>query len=168
MELANSIKECDELSVKNGDIYFVFTSEYLYGDDITLKYKVTDISEFDHHPSRKPIYDSQSKEVSISRRYQKVYNVISALGFSPFNNIGEKYEQIFYREITIDGDVCPIHLRLQPNLLVKIDYFKNGEIVVYKGYFEYKRVCDSLSKSLDFDLTFSQIIRDFIIDDILS
>ena len=32
MELANSIKECDELSIKIKDITFVFKSDKKYGD----------------------------------------------------------------------------------------------------------------------------------------
>ena len=133
------------------------------------KYQVTDISEFDHHPSRNPIYDSQSREVSISRRFQKIYNIIARLGFSPStSNLGEKFEQVFIYDVVIDGDNCCLNLRLQPNLFVKIDYFCwDGQRTVYRGYFEYKRVYASLT-SINFNYEFIQMCRDLIIDDILS
>jgi hypothetical protein len=122
----------------------------------------------ENYPSRVPIYDSQFKQLNKSRKFDRVYSVISRLGFSPsVSNLGEKYEQVFTRQIESNGEKSILNLRLQPNLFCRIDYLSSdGLMSPYKGYFEYTRVYSSLAHLEDVDL--KQFLRDIVIDEILA
>ena len=174
-ELEDSIDKCLSLSKQINDITFVFKKDIRYGDDSETEYQVTDISMMENYPSRIPIFDSQFKQLNKNKKFDKVYSVISRLGFSPStSNLGENYEQIFLREIEENGEKRVLNLRLQPNLFCKIDYLSQGRLnndhpfvmMVYKGYFEYNRVYTCLAHLEDVNL--KQFLRDIVIDEILA
>ena len=166
-QLEEAIDKCLDLSKKINDITFIFRKDTSYSDDSETDYQVSDISMIENYPSRVPIYDSQFKQLNKYRKFDRVYSVISKLGFSPsVSNLGERYEQVFTREIELNGYKTILNLRLQPNLLCKIDYiYSNGLISPYKGYFEYNRVYASLAKLEDMDI--KQFLREITIDEIL-
>jgi len=167
-ELEEAIDKCLDLSKKINDITFIFRKDTSYSDDSETDYQVSDISMILNYPSRVPIYDSQFKQLNKYRKFDRVYSVISKLGFSPsVSNLGERYEQVFTREIELNGYKTILNLRLQPNLFCKIDYISSdGLMSTYKGYFEYNRVYTSLSNLEDMNI--KQFLRDIVIDEILA
>jgi hypothetical protein len=167
-ELEIAIDKCLELSKQNNDIAFVFKKDTGYGDDSESEYIVSDITMMENYPSRVPIYDSQFKQLNKYRKFDRVYSVISKLGFNPsVSNLGEKYEQVFTRQIDLNNEKSILNLRLQPNLFCRIDYLSSdGLMSPYKGYFEYNRIYSSLAHLEDINL--KQFLRDIVIDEILA
>ena len=167
-ELEESIDKCLSLSKQINDITFVFKKDIRYGDDSETEYQVTDISMMENYSSRTPIYDSQFKQLNKNRKFDRVYSIISRLGFSPStSNLGENYEQVFTREIEKNNVKVILNLRLQSNFFCKIDYLcEDGVMTIYKGYFEYKRLYTSLAHLEDVNL--KQFLRDIVIDEILT
>lgn len=166
-ELSNTITDCLKLKDEINDITFIFIKDEKYGDTSETEYQISDISMFESYPSRQPIWDSQLRELNNSRKFDKIYKLISKLEFCPsISNISERYEQIFSREVEKNDVKIILNLRLQPNLFCKVDYLcEDGIMVIYKGYFEFDRII----KILNFidDINAKQIIRDIIIDEIL-
>jgi hypothetical protein len=167
-QLEEAIDKCLDLSKQINDIAFVFKKDTGYGDDSETDYQVSDITMIENYPSRVPIYDSQFRQCSKLRKFDIVYSIISRLGFSPsVSNLGERYEQVFTREVELNGYKTILNLRLQSNLFCKIDYISSdGLMSPYKGYFEYNRVYTSLSHLEDMDI--KQFLRDIVIDEILA
>ena len=122
----------------------------------------------ENYPSRMPIYDSQFKTLSINKKFDEAYSIISRLGFCPSTvQLGQKYEQSFTREININGENAILNLRLQPNLHCTIYHYTiNGQTTIHKGFFEYKRIFTKLGKLIGGNL--KQSLRDILIEKLLT
>ena len=174
------IKECESLS-SDDNTYFIFndideTIKLVTSDrDETLEiildesnketpiYYIGDIDEFNIMPSRFSYYDTETKLINLKDKYNFVVDFILNLSAEPsISNFGMQYEQAFI--ITVNNK--RIIIRVSPNLFIKIEMYSDSIGVIYKDFFNKKRIYESLSKSLDTD--FKSIIRDSRINNILT
>jgi hypothetical protein len=182
------IDECEDLSIKNDDIYFIFDSntsstiksrlsstksekrDNLIDSiiDVEAYYIGTDV-EFINLPSRLSYYDTETKLVGRYKRYQFVVDFFTKLGFIPsISNFGPEFEQSFIYEM-FEGSLFKqkIVVRIQPNLFIKMsiqDHQTLGN--VYSGFFSKSGIYKSLSE-YSHDL-YTSILRDAKLEDILS
>lgn len=181
------IDECEDLSIKNDDIYFIFDSntsstiksrlstksekrDNLIDSiiDVEAYYIGTDV-EFISLPSRLSYYDTETKLVGRYKRYQFVVDFFTKLGFIPsISNFGPEFEQSFIYEM-FEGSLFKkkIVVRIQPNLFIKMsiqDHQTLGN--VYSGFFSKSGIYKSLSE-YSHDL-YTSILRDAKLEDILS
>jgi hypothetical protein len=182
------IDECEELSLKNDDIYFIFDSntsstiksrlsstksekrDNLIDSiiDVDTYYIGTDV-DFISLPSRFSYYDTETKLVGRYKRYQFVVDFFLKLGFTPSeSNFGPEFEQSFIFEM-YEGSLFKqkIVVRIQPNLFIKMsiqdfDSLNN----VYIGFFSKGGIYKSLSE-YSHEL-YTSILRDAKLEDILS
>jgi hypothetical protein len=182
------IDECEELSLKNDDIYFIFDSnttstiksrlssskserrDNLIDSiiDFDAYYIGTDI-DFINLPSRFSYYDTETKLVGRYKRYQFVVDFFLKLGFTPSqSNFGPEFEQSFIFEM-YEGSLFKqkIVVRIQPNLFIKMsiqdfDSLNN----VYIGFFSKGGIYKSLSE-YSHEL-YTGILRDAKLEDLLS
>lgn len=182
------IDECEELSLKNDDIYFIFDSnttstiksrlssskserrDNLIDSiiDVDAYYIGTDI-DFINLPSRFSYYDTETKLVGRYKRYQFVVDFFLKLGFAPsISNFGPEFEQSFIFEM-YEGSLFKqkIVVRIQPNLFVKMSIQDFQSLNnVYSGFFSKGRIYKSLSE-YSHEL-YTSILRDAKLEDILS
>lgn len=182
------IDECEDLSIKNDNIYFIFDSntsstiksrlsstksekrDNLIDSiiDVEAYYIGTDV-EFISLPSRFSYYDTETKLLGRYKRYQFVVDFFTKLGFIPsMSNFGPEFEQSFILEIR-EGSLFKqkIVVRIQPNLFIKMsiqDYESLNN--VYSGFYSKSKIYKSLSE-YSHDL-YKSILRDAKLEDILS
>jgi hypothetical protein len=182
------IDECEDLSIKNDNIYFIFDSntsstiksrlsstksekrDNLIDSiiDVDAYYIGADV-EFINLPSRLSYYDTETKLVGRYKRYQFVVDFFTKLGFIPsISNFGPEFEQSFIYEM-FEGSLFKqkIVVRIQPNLFIKMsiqDHQTLGN--VYSGFFSKSGIYKSLSE-YSHDL-YTSILRDAKLEDILS
>jgi hypothetical protein len=182
------IDECEELSLKNDDIYFIFDSntsstiksrlssskserrDNLIDSiiDVDTYYIGTDV-DFISLPSRFSYYDTETKLVGRYKRYQFVVDFFLKLGFKPSeSNFGPEFEQSFIFEM-YEGSLFKqkIVVRIQPNLFIKMsiqDHQTLGN--VYSGFFSKGRIYKSLSE-YSHEL-YTGILRDAKLEDLLA
>ena len=182
------IDECEELSLKNDDIYFIFDSnttstiksrlssskserrDNLIDSiiDVDAYYIGNDV-DFINLPSRFSYYDTETKLVGRYKRYQFVVDFFLKLGFTPSqSNFGPEFEQSFIFEM-YEGSLFKqkIVVRIQPNLFIKMsiqdfDSLNN----VYIGFFSKGGIYKSLSE-YSHEL-YTGILRDAKLEDLLS
>jgi hypothetical protein len=182
------IDECEDLSIKNDDIYFIFDSntsstiksrlsstksekrDNLIDSiiDVEAYYIGTDV-EFISLPSRLSYYDTETKLVGRYKRYQFVVDFFTKLGFTPsISNFGPEFEQSFIYEM-FEGSLFrqKIVVRIQPNLFIKMSIQDHQTLgTVYIGFFSKSGIYKSLSE-YSHDL-YTSILRDAKLEDILS
>jgi hypothetical protein len=182
------IDECEDLSIKNDDIYFIFDSntsstiksrlsstksekrDNLIDSiiDVEAYYIGTDV-EFISLPSRLSYYDTETKLVGRYKRYQFVVDFFTKLGFTPsISNFGPEFEQSFIYEM-FEGSLFKqkIVVRIQPNLFIKMSIQDHQTLgTVYIGFFSKSGIYKSLSE-YSHDL-YTSILRDAKLEDILA
>jgi hypothetical protein len=163
------IDECNSLSDKDGNTYFIFDRETtniiesmniwskddkrdfiinnIFDDDI---YHIGDVNYFIGMPTRWSYYDTETRLIDRYQRYNYVKDYIIDLGFEySITNSGPEYEQSFI----IDFDNNKWILRLSPNLFIKIiheDYqnqFPPNEKNIFNGFFNKSIILESLKNS---------------------
>lgn len=161
------IDECNSLSDKDGNTYFIFDREttniiesmniwskddkrdfvinVIIDDDI---YHIGDVNYFIGMPTRWSYYDTETRLVDKYQRYNYVKDYIIDLGFeSSITNLGPEYEQSFI----IDIDNNKWVLRLNPNLFIRItheDYQSSSDKKnIFNGFFNKSIILESLKNS---------------------
>lgn len=132
------IDECNSLSDKDGNTYFIFdkeTTSIIESMNIWSKddkrdfiidrifddgvYHIGDVNCFIGMPTRWSYYDTETRLVDKYQRYNYVKDYIIDLGFECCpTNLGPEYEQSFI----IDIDNNKWVLRLNPNLFIGITH----------------------------------------------
>jgi len=182
------IDKCEDLSLKNDDIYFIFDSntsstiksrlsstksekrDNLIDSiiDVEAYYIGTDV-EFISLPSRFSYYDTETKLVGRYKRYQFVVDFFKKLGFKPSeSNFGPEFEQSFIFEM-YEGSLFKqkIVVRIQPNLFIKMSIQDFQSLNnVYSGFFSKGRIYKSLSE-YSHEL-YTSILRDAKLEDLLA
>lgn len=124
------IDECEKLSIKNEETYFIFHDEEFY---------VGDINEFREMPSRFSYYDTNSKTLDTNKRYNGAYEFMLHLEFTPSEwNLGREYDQTFTNEFGII-------ITLRPNLFYNV--IMDGGDKIFKGFFNKEVIYTKLGRS---------------------
>lgn len=162
------IDECNSLSDKDGNTYFIFDKETtsiiesmniwskdnkrdfiinrIFDDDGV--YHIGDVNCFIGMPTRWFYYDTETRLVDKYQRYNYVKDYIIDLGFECcVTNLGPEYEQSFI----IDIDNNKWVLRLNPNLFIRItheDYQSSSDKKnIFNGFFNKSIILESLKNS---------------------
>jgi hypothetical protein len=168
-KLKKAINKAETLSKKNGNIFFIYDINPAYNDNIEYiedDYFITD-DIFNQYPSRRSIYDTQFKELESHRKFEKVYKILERLKFiAASNNMGSKYEQLFYKSCDISvSNISILQVIIKPNMMVVLKSINSdGEIlVIYQGFFNIVKIFNILSYH---DTEVKPILRDIVIDSI--
>lgn len=154
-ELQTAIDECEKIAVESENVAFILSKDY------KSEYRIVDMSSMYNTISQMPIYDSYFKELNKNRRFDKAYQLISELGFTPSTeNLGMDYEQVFSKTIL---DYLIINIRLKSNLFCTISIYNE---IIYNGYCD-KGVMHTKISNFDYSkygIDATTIVRDMKID----
>lgn len=177
------IDECEELSKKTGDVYFIFDSKVsneikksrsdksdlreiaideILGENI---FHIGSEIEFKELPSRFAYYDTEIKLTNRYKRYEFVTNYIKSIGFKPSQlNLGQEYEQSFL----IEDSKFKLVIRLRPNLFMTFLTQTEDDIYLrtrYDGFFSKEKIMEVLQNTHP-DL--KEVIRDIKLEELLN